>query len=104
MDKTENKKSEENKTQKGCCDFSSEELSKMMKMMQNFCGDRGMEIFNCCKMMKDKMSDSEEKIRKAEKKQRQLNLLCFTNGEALGVCKLIEYYKKIILRQCYMVN
>ncbi len=67
MEKTENKKNDENKSQTGCCDFSSEDFSSMKKMMQNFFKGDEKESFDCCQMMKDMMGSSVDK----EQKEKQ---------------------------------
>ncbi len=52
---------EEQKSQSGCCDFSSEETQGMFKMMKNFCEDSEKGSKDCCSMMKEKMKNMSSK-------------------------------------------
>ena len=45
-------------SQSKCCDFSSEETSRMFKMMKDFCGDSKKDFSDCNSMMENMSSKS----------------------------------------------
>ncbi|MGB5850258.1 MAG: hypothetical protein WBH40_17345 [Ignavibacteriaceae bacterium] len=55
------KTNEEEKSQGGCCDFSSEETQGMFKMMRDFCGDPETDSSDCRSMMKEMMKNKNSK-------------------------------------------
>ncbi|MFC2094022.1 hypothetical protein ACFLSH_00195 [Bacteroidota bacterium] len=55
------KANEENKSQGGYCDFTSEETQGMFKMMRDFCGGPEKDLGDCCSMMKEMMKNMNSK-------------------------------------------
>ena len=51
------KTNEDEKSQGGCCDFSSKETEGMFKMMRDFCDSSEKGSFDCRSMMKDMMKN-----------------------------------------------
>ena len=55
------KTDEKQKSQSGCCDFTSEETQGMFKMMRNFCGGSEKDSFDCQSMMREMMKNMSSK-------------------------------------------
>ncbi len=55
------KKNEEKNSQRGCCDFTSEETQGMFKMMRDFCDGSKKDSFDCRSMMKGMMKNMSSK-------------------------------------------
>ena len=57
----EQKTNEEKNSQRGCCDFTSEETQGMFKMMRDFCDGSQKDSDDCRSMMKEMMKNMSSK-------------------------------------------
>ena len=58
MEEKEHSTDKEEYSQNECCDFSSEEASRMFKMMKEYCGDSEKGSSECHSMMRNMSSKS----------------------------------------------